>query len=466
MTENFIRACLSLVIVCGSATTYGHAQGTTGIASAAGDDVIAERLEEIRAEFDLPALAGAIVTSEGIAAAEAVGIRKRGTETSVTIDDKWHIGSDTKAMTAAQVARLVEQQKLDWDTALAEVFPKLRDKMHPDFRDVTVLHLLSHRAGLPANLDLARYLGKDAPKERRRAVEEELAKKPQSAPGSKFEYSNLGYIIAGAAVEKITGKSWEDHITALLFDPLEMKRVGFGGTGTPGKIDQPWGHTADGKPVGGNGPAVDNPPVMGPAGRVHCTLEDWGAFIADYLRGRAGEPALLERPSYEKLSTPPFGGEYALGWIVTNRDWGGGEVLTHSGSNTMNFATVWIAPKRDFAVLACTNQGGESAARACDAAASALIQYQPALASRLRDRRSEATSLADEKPEGEAKSEDPLATEPLRTWTSHVGSTVQARLVEISEKGVVLERQNGKRIALRLDQLSRADQTYVARRSP
>jgi len=153
-----------------------------------------------------------------------------------------------------------------------------------------------------------------------------------------------------------------------------MTSVGFGGLGTPGKIDQPWGHGANGQPVPRNGPAVDNPPVMGPAGRVHCTLEDWARFVADQLRGAQGASTLLGPATCKALHTPPFGGEYALGWIVTKRAWGGGTVWNHAGSNTMNFANVWVAPKRDFAVIICVNQGGDAAFSATDAAAAALIQ--------------------------------------------------------------------------------------------
>ena len=94
-----------------------------------------------------------------------------------------------------------------------------------------------------------------------------------SKPGSKFLYSNLGYIIAAAVVERTTGKPWEKVIAEEVFQPLKMTSADFGGTGTPGKIDQPWPHTQDGAPTGENGPAMDNPPVMGSAGRIHCTWD-------------------------------------------------------------------------------------------------------------------------------------------------------------------------------------------------
>jgi CubicO group peptidase (beta-lactamase class C family) len=343
------------------------------------DPRIGELLKQVQEKSDVPAIAAAIVTSDGLAAFGVAGVRKRGTSAPATPGDLWHLGSNTKAMTATLVALLVEQGKLKWETTVGEVFSGSSFKIYPELRDVTVLQLLSHRSGLPANLELAKYLGVDASREGLRAVRQELAKPPQSAPGSKFEYSNLGYIIAGAIIEKVTGKSWQENMLKQVFGPLEMTTAGFGGTGTPGKIDQPWSHTADGQPVPQNGPKTDNPPVMGAAGRVYCTMQDWSKYVADFLRGLTGKPALLPAAAYKKLSTPPFGGEYALGWIVAQREWAGGMVLRHNGSNTMNFATVWIAPERDFAILACTNQGGDAAQAACDAAVTALIQNRAAL---------------------------------------------------------------------------------------
>jgi len=126
--------------------------------------------------------------------------------------------------------------------------------------------------------------------------------------------------------------------------------------------------------VGVNGPDTDNPPVMGPAGRIHCTIQDWARFVQDQLRGARGEPALLKPETYQKLQTQPFGGDYALGWSVLSRSWGGGKVLNHCGDNTMNCANVWVAPKKDFAILVCVNQSGDQAFQATDDAVVALFK--------------------------------------------------------------------------------------------
>ncbi len=104
---------------------------------------------------------------------------------------------------------------------------------------------------------------------------------------------------------------WESFIAQELWQPLGIAGAGFGGMGTPGLVDQPWGHWQDGS-LAGNGPAADNLPCMGPAGTVHMPLADWSLFIADQLRGAQGKPALLRAESYRHLHQPPPGGDYRL----------------------------------------------------------------------------------------------------------------------------------------------------------
>ena len=386
---SFLSTCLLVLIIATSGIRAGassrtllqggpshdrNVQTNAPSCPVVGDEPVTSLLLPVREKFNVPAMAAAVVTSDGLRFAGAVGVRKRGTAVAVGLNDQWHLGSDTKAMTAALIARLVEEGRQNWDTPLSKIFPELAQKLDPNFRRITVLHLLSHKAGLPRNLNFSSYTGDDVLALRKRAGERELARVPRHTPGTEFEYSNLGYIIAGAVVEKVTGHSWEESIRAKILEPLRMTTAHFGGTGTPGQMDHPWPHTSDGKPTARNGPSMDNPPIMGPAGRVHCTIQDWARFIQDQLRGARGDSALLKTESYRKLHTPPFGGEYALGWGVVSREWGGGKVLQHSGDNTMNYANVWIAPRRNFAILVCVNQGGNVAFQASDAAVAALIK--------------------------------------------------------------------------------------------
>ncbi|HYV95935.1 MAG TPA: serine hydrolase domain-containing protein [Gemmatimonadaceae bacterium] len=354
-----------------------------------GDATIARLLEPIRAAHNLPALGAAMVTVGTAApwpgstdlgknariALAVTGVRKRGTDVAVTANDQWHLGSDTKAMTAVIIASLVERGKLTWDSRLGDIFGDLAPAFSEEFRGITITQLLSHHAGLPANIawrDIERR-GGALTAQRAAAVKMAAATRLESRPGSAYLYSNLGYTIAGAIAERVTGKAWESLIKDVVFDPLGMKSCGFGGSGTPGKVDEPWPHLESGAAAPQNGPGMDNAHVMGPAGIVHCSITDWARFIADQLAGDRGNGLLLKEETYRTLHTPKLGGDYAFGWLVAARPWGG-TVLTHAGSNTMNFCVVWLAPEKGFAVLAVTNQGGAQAQAATDAAVGALIQ--------------------------------------------------------------------------------------------
>jgi CubicO group peptidase (beta-lactamase class C family) len=200
---------------------------------------------------------------------------------------------------------------------------------------------------------------------------------PEAHPGVTFVYSNMGYAVAGAMLERRLSTSWEALIRQVLFDPLAMHGAGFGTMGHAGRVDALWQHRPGSVPRPIEpGPLSDNPIAIGPAGTVHVTMEGWGRFVVDQLRSFDGRGAILTSESYAHLHTPLFGGSYVAGWGITRRSWGGGEVFTHAGSNTQNMAVVWMAPRRRLAFLIATNVGGEGAARACDEAASALIREE------------------------------------------------------------------------------------------
>jgi CubicO group peptidase (beta-lactamase class C family) len=340
-------------------------------------------LEPIRARYHLPALAGAIVTADGVVAVGAVGERRAGQGPPVTIEDKFHLGSCTKAMTATLLATFVEEGRLAWDTPLAEALPELAGEMHPEYRGVTVEQLLAHRAGLSGetaapgmSLNAMRASRTPLPQQRLAYARAVLAEPPAVRPGTEMRYANRGYILAGVIAERLGGASWEQLMADRIFGPLGMTSAGTGWMASDGQADQPWPHRKGllGRTVAvPPGPGADNPLVIGPAGTVHASLADWGRFVACHLRAGRGEPALLKPETFARLHHQPEVGDYAFGWGFAERAWGGGTVLSHAGSNTMNYCVVWMAPHRGYAVLAATNQGGDDAAQACDDVSAALI---------------------------------------------------------------------------------------------
>jgi len=344
--------------------------------SAAPAAVTAQTLEAIRKKHDLPALAVVVVKDGAIRDRLAVGVRKLGDPTPVTTNDLFHIGSCTKSMTATLAAMLIEDGKLKWDTTIADVFPELKGAMDRQYETVTVEQLLRHCGGVPGAAPSAAWakawkeIGTPT-QQRREFIEAVLRQPPEAAPGTKMIYSNQGYAIVGAMLEKITGTPWEQLITDRLFKPLHMDSAGFGPPGTTDAVDEPWGHTR--KLLVTTPIQSDNPPAISPAGRVHCSLDDLARFVIFHLRpNQTG--GLLKPETLVHLHTPPDGGDYACGWVVLPRGWAGGNALMHNGSNTMWYVVMWLAPKKNFAVIAATNIAGPDAEQGCDEAASALIQ--------------------------------------------------------------------------------------------
>ncbi|HUD46953.1 MAG TPA: serine hydrolase domain-containing protein [Candidatus Baltobacteraceae bacterium] len=349
----------------------------TGSASAAPSaNDMARIIENIRKKHDLPALAVVVVKDGEICGRAAVGVRKWGDPTPVTTNDVFHIGSCTKSMTATLTAMLIEEGKLQWDTTIADVFPELKGTMNKQYENVTVEQLLMHRGGVPGKPPDAAWRRaweqEGTPTQQRREfIQAVLSQPPEAVPGTKMIYSNQGYSIIGAMLEKLTGTPWETLITERLFKPLHMDSAGFGPPGTIGAVDEPWGHIR--KLLVTLPLQEDNPPAIAPGGRVHCSLDDLARFTIFHMqRGQAG--GLLKPETLVKLHTPPAGGDYACGWVVVKRSWAGGTALMHNGSNTMWYVVMWLAPEKDFSVVVGTNIAGDEAEKGCDEVASAMIQ--------------------------------------------------------------------------------------------
>jgi CubicO group peptidase (beta-lactamase class C family) len=331
---------------------------------------LSAQIAPFRARYKLQGMAAMVVSSEGVLAKGADGVRKKGDATPITADDKFHMGSCTKAMTATVIAMLVEEGLLSWDASVGEFFADKVEGAHANWKRVTLAQLLYHRGGAPNHLEidglwwrLKNHEG--TPVEARldlaRGV---LPKPPRFEPGKDFLYSNAGFAIAGAMAEIAAEKAWEELMVERLFAPLGMASAGFGAPGVAGSVEEPWGHKPDGYAVE-PGPTADNPPAIGPAGTAHATLADWGKFVGLHLAGGRGEAKLISDESFKKLQTAWPGGEYAMGWFDVPRGWSGGRALNHAGSNTQWYCIVWAAPQRDFAVLVATNQGGGGAEKAC-----------------------------------------------------------------------------------------------------
>ena len=361
-------AFLALSIACSDPTTGSTTTDATDTPDTADTtDRVLEDVSDLMADVvessGAPAVAGGIVDAEGLYAIGAAGVRNLDAPDEVTLDDRWHLGSDTKAMTATLVGTFVDDGDLTFDSTLAELFPEVA--VHAAWDGVTMADLLRHRAGVgdvPNDTWSAWWAGGDVETRRADYVEEILTQPPLQPVGTYY-YSNGGYVIAGAALEAMTGESWEALMEQRLFAPLGMNACGFG----PPPAGNPSGHDASGTPM----PDLDNPPTLGPAGTVHCTMQSWARFAHANLDGST----LLEPATLARIHDAPVD-DYALGWSVADRPWGNGTVIHHIGSNTLWYAWVWVAPEIDRAYLAVTNSGDpDHLLGAVDAAIGQLISY-------------------------------------------------------------------------------------------
>ena len=342
------------------------------MARSLGDDA-ATALDAVFTATAPPALAAGIVTRNGLVWSGVRGVRRAGTDTLATLNDRWHLGSNTKAMTAAVFGRLVQQGLARWAMPLAEAFPDLT--IDPAWSGITLDDLMRHRAGL---LDgplinqtwlLSAHADTRPLPEQRAELAGRAFSAPPTGPVGTFAYGNGNYIIVGAAIESLTGEPWETVMQRELFDPLGLTSAGFGAP----KGEAPWGHRS-GFAVDPAGFA-DNPAALGPAGTVHMTLADYATFIGAMM---GGAPDWLTDDTRRHLLTPAAGDPpaYAAGWGIGTAPWAGiagpGTIITHNGSNTMWFATVLAAPERGLGVITLSNDG-EAGQRACSALIPRLV---------------------------------------------------------------------------------------------
>jgi CubicO group peptidase (beta-lactamase class C family) len=309
---------------------------------------IGEALEGIRKRDKLPGLIAGHFTLAGEEELGAVGFRRAGSEDALRVEDRMHLGSCTKSMTATIIGMLVDEGELGFETTLGEIFNDDPQVASSAWKDTTIRQLMCHTSGAIANPPWGQF---DGPVENALAIRREilhwLVERPRRDVSiGKFHYSNLGYTILGF--------------------------------GPPSKQDSeaPWGHEMlFGFSVAND---TDNPPALGPAGTVHASMSDWIRYLRVHLMiDPAKECGLpLTAATLAQLHQPYEGSEYAGGWICGERDWAGGPILTHNGSNTHWYCVVFLAPQQGRGVIAASN-AGIPAVGPCDQALQWLLSHHP-----------------------------------------------------------------------------------------
>jgi CubicO group peptidase (beta-lactamase class C family) len=373
-----ISACVALLAVT-PFVSCASMQARVPDASLSPDEVLVSYASS--GGGSLPAVA-AMVLMDGQAVWKSVhGTRRSGVDDPALLEDPFHIGSNTKAMTALLCAIFVDKGFITWQSTVGEILGGSY-AMRDEYRHVTLSMLLSHTGGFPASLPGSvwrSFFPYDSPSgmDRDALTAAILNAAPAGAPGTKHVYSNFGYVIAGRMLEIKTGTNWETLMCSELFDPLLMSSAGFGPPAQPlgssSARPAPWGHAPSKVDPGSAG--ADNPVALGPAGTVHASLADLECYLAVLLTGGLARDGsrIVSEESLAILLEPVLDG-YGLGWLVgTTTD--GRRYVLHDGSNTMFYSILVVLPDEGSAVVVLANRGDATAMRRVSELATYLASH-------------------------------------------------------------------------------------------
>jgi D-alanyl-D-alanine carboxypeptidase len=359
-----IMACLILPVVflnCGTCARTGSGAGTR-------TDRLADILDRAKKEFNIPALGVIALDSRGVIEQAIVGVRDIYGADPATCEDYFHLGSNTKSITGFIAAKLVQDGLIGWDARFFDLVPELAAASRSDYRDITLADLLSHRAWVQpfasgTELEEIPELKGGIMEKRIGFAEYVLKQKPTRTSGQSlfkpYAYSNAGYVLAAAMLERAGGRSWEELAHEVLVGDLGLSmHIGF-----PVELgsSQPRGHLP-GAYIGKGKDTlmiydteyrVKHDDILSPAGNISMSMTDYAEFLRLNLQGLEGTDNYLTADMYRSIH---FGiPQYAIGWENSREN--NADVSSHSGSKGNFMCHARIIKDRDLAMVVFANSG-------------------------------------------------------------------------------------------------------------
>ncbi|MEV1066919.1 serine hydrolase domain-containing protein [Streptomyces sp. NPDC050263] len=270
------------------------------------------------------------------------GVTDTATGAPVRPGDRFRMASATKTFVATVVLQLVGEGRLSLDDTVEKWLPGVVSGNGNDGSKVTVRQLLQHTSGLfnyTADFPLLADVDGFQANRYKTWTDEQLVAiamrhKPDFEPGTKWSYSNTGYILAGMIIERVTGDTWQQEVTRRIVRPLGMRHT----TAPTTDIRIPGRHLHGYSDFGGSGETIDttefNPTAGGAAGAMIGTTADLTRFYAALLGGRLLHPAELAEMK-TTVPTPDLdvvwpGAGYGLGLLRVPLSCGG-SYYSHPG---------------------------------------------------------------------------------------------------------------------------------------
>jgi CubicO group peptidase (beta-lactamase class C family) len=346
----------SKLLLCSLVIVIGFAFQTFAQTQLAPD--VVETIDKLAAETltrtGVPSASVAVVKDGQIVYVKAYGDAKLEPKTAATSQMRYSIGSISKQFTAAAILMLQEQRKLSLDDKVGKYFPDLTRA-----NEVTIRQLLSHTSGYQDYWPQDYVMKPMLEPTTARKIMDTWAKKPLDfEPGSKWQYSNTNYVIAGAIAEKVARMPFFQFLQQNIFKPLGMTSVM--------SIDE--GKLTESDPIGYMRFALA-PLRVAPkegtgwlfaAGELAMTAEDLAKWDISIIDHKLMKPASYLELGREVLLNNGVGTNYGLGVNVTmalNR-----RALSHGGEVSGFVAQNLVFPDDRAAVVVLTNQDASGAA--------------------------------------------------------------------------------------------------------
>ncbi len=223
-TESSTRAALATAAL---AAMTGLVVGGLPVTASADAAPVQKSLDKLVSEHKFPGVMASVRDADGTVTDYVAGVANLKTKEEVPVDGYGRIGSASKMFTSVVLLQLAGEGKLKLDAPIERYLPKLVRGKGIDGRKITTRQLLQHTSGLPNYTSLIPdYLKiRHTTFKPRELVDMALAKKASFAPGTKWEYSNTGYILAGMVAEKVTGQSITTLVKKRIIDRLGLEET-------------------------------------------------------------------------------------------------------------------------------------------------------------------------------------------------------------------------------------------------
>ncbi|MGD2089160.1 MAG: serine hydrolase [Candidatus Aminicenantes bacterium] len=323
--------------------------------------------ETARKEWKIPGMAVAIVKDGKVVLAKGYGVKEFSKKEKVDEKTLFAIASNTKAFTAAMLAILVDEGKINWDDKVRDWLPyfKLYDAYVTE--EMTIRDLLCHRSGLKTfSGDLLWYETSYSTVE---VIKRARYLKPGFGFRSGFGYSNIMFMAAGEVGSAAAGKPWKDFIKARIFAPLGMETSNIGTTDLKKYNNVSAAHYVylDGKTVTVPYSSSDN---LGGAGSINSNVIEMAQWLKMLLNNGVfdnqrilSEESIWEMwsshtvnrvtPSTKKLFPKTHFMSYGLGWGLS--DYHGYKVIGHGGGLDGMISRVALVPEIKLGLVILTN---------------------------------------------------------------------------------------------------------------